>query len=365
MSPDSLPRAHDWESYKKLVKIVATIAAFVVAIAWLYRPILLGVVAATIIAYIADPIVDRICGRSPFSRKRTVGLLIFLSVLVLSLIGILVIPFIYEETLHILRMIPDAVTYLETLLKPVARRLSESRLIPEEAVAAGLRRITALPDYLSTESPVQRLVVQGRFMIEFVFNLAMIPAFVYILLAEFSRITQLLKSVVPNELHELGGTFISKVNRMLRAVVKGQFIVAFILSIFYMIGFSIIGVPSGVAIGALAGFCRIVPYFDVLVGIILCTIVILTQGAGLAVFIGVLVVITIVQSLDGLIVTPRIIGDRAGLHPIAVITSVYAFGAQFGLLGVLLAVPVVAATVVIVKLSWPFFKQSYFFCKND
>lgn len=364
MPPDSLQRSHDWESFKKLVKIVALMALGVFAIAYFYRPILLGAVSATIIAYIADPIVDRICARSPLSRKRTVGLVIILSVLFISILGILIIPFIYEETLHILRMIPDAITYLETLLKPFASRLAESRVIPEEALAAGLRRLTALPEYLN-ENPVQRLVMQSRFVMEFIFNIAMIPAFCYILLAEFNRITTLIKMVVPPELQPLGGTFISKVNLMLRAVVKGQFIVAFVLSLLYMIGFSIIGVPSGVAIGALAGICRIVPYLDVVVGLLLCTIVILTQGSGLAIFIAAIVVIGVVQSLDGLIVTPRIIGDRAGLHPVAVIASVYAFGVQFGLLGVLLAVPVVAATVVIVKLSWPFFRQSYFFRRID
>ncbi|RYZ62159.1 MAG: AI-2E family transporter, partial [Proteobacteria bacterium] len=131
------------------------------------------------------------------------------------------------------------------------------------------------------------------------------------------------------------------------------------------IGFTVIGVPSGVAIGALAGLCRLVPYLDIFVGLLLCTIVILTQGSGLGIFIAAIIVIGVVQALDGAIVTPRIIGDRAGLHPVAVIASVYAFGSQFGLLGVLLAVPVVAATVVILKLSWPFLSQSYFFRNID
>ncbi|RYZ64314.1 MAG: AI-2E family transporter, partial [Proteobacteria bacterium] len=282
----------------------------------------------------------------------------------MSVLGILIIPFIYEETLHIIRMIPSAIVYLESMLKPVASRLAESQVIPEEALAAGLRRLTALPDYLN-ENPVQHLVMQSRFAIELLFNIAMIPAFCYILLAEFNRITTLLRKVVPGELQPLGYTFITRVNLMLRAVVKGQFIVAFCLSILYMFGFTVIGVPSGIAIGALAGICRIVPYLDVVVGFLLCTIVILTAGSGLAIFIAAIVVIAIVQSIDGLIVTPRIIGDRAGLHPIAVIVSVYAFGAQFGLLGVLLAVPVVAATVVILKLSWPYLTQSYFFRNID
>ncbi|RYZ58703.1 MAG: AI-2E family transporter [Proteobacteria bacterium] len=365
--PDSLHRSHDWESFKQLVKIVSLILLGIGLVAILYKPILLGVVSSLIIAYIASPFVDQACIRSPLSRKKTVGLLIIFTVALLSAAAILILPFIYEETIHILRMVPEAITYLETLLKPFAARLASTRLIPEEAVQAGLRRLTALPEFLSDSdsNAMQQLFMRTPVVIELLFNIAMIPAFCYVLLAELDRIKFLIKKCIPAELQPLGITFIARVNLVLRAVVKGQFIVAFILSLLYMFGFTVIGVPSGIAIGALAGACRLVPYLDIFVALILCTVMILTQGSGLAIFIAAISVIVIVQALDGMIVTPRIIGDRAGLHPVAVIASIYAFGSQFGLLGVLLAVPVVAATVVILKLSWPYLSQSYFFRSID
>ncbi len=359
--PESFHRSHDWESFKQLVKTVALMLLGVTLLSILYRPVLLGVVSSLIISYIANPFVNSVCARSPLVRKKTVGLMIVFSVAMISIIAILILPFIYEETLHIVRMLPEAVSYLETILKPFASRLASTRLIPEEAVQAGLRRLTALPEILSESASVQQLFIRTPAVIELVFNIAMIPAFCYIFLAELDRLKFLIKKCIPVELQPLGITFIFQVNLVLRAVVKGQFIVAFCLSLLYMFGFAIIGVPSGIVIGALAGVCRIVPYFDVFVGLLLCTIVILTQGTGLGIFIAAIVVITIVQALDAMLVTPRIIGDRAGLHPIVVIASVYAFGSQFGLLGVLLAVPVVAATVVVLKLSWPYLSQSYFF----
>lgn len=359
--PEHFRRSTDWESFKQLVKTVAFMVLGLTLLAILYRPVLLGVVSSLIISYIAIPFVDSVCARSPISRKKTVGLMIMISVVMISAAAILILPFIYEETLHILRMLPEAVSYLETILKPLASRLAATRLIPEEAVQAGLRRLTALPEVLADSNAVQQLFMRTPAVIELIFNIAMIPAFCYIFLAELDRIKFLIRKCIPIELQPLGVTFIFRVNLVLRSVVKGQFIVAFCLSVLYMFGFGVIGVPSGIVIGALAGFCRIVPYFDIIVGLVLCTIVILTQGSGLGVFIAAIVVIGIVQALDGLVVTPRIIGDRAGLHPIAVIASVYAFGSQFGLLGVLLAVPVVAATVVILKLSWPYLSQSYFF----
>ena len=78
-------------------------------LAVLYKPILLGVVTSLIISYIASPVINSICLRSPFTRKKTVGILIVICVALLSALGILILPFIYEETLHILRMVPNAI----------------------------------------------------------------------------------------------------------------------------------------------------------------------------------------------------------------------------------------------------------------
>lgn len=350
-----------YDSFKRLVKIVSLVAGAIFLLGYLYRPVLLGVAASVIISYIALPFVESLCRRSPFSRRKTVAILIAVIVALLTLLGILILPFIYEETLRILKMIPDAIANAEILLAPAVEWLKRSRLVPDEAIEAGMKRLMLLPDMVSNAGTVQQLFLRTPKLIEGAFNIAMIPLFSYLLLAEHDRFKLLTRSVIPEDIFPLAQTFVVKINAVLRAVVKGQFMIAFQLSILYMIGFRIIDVPSGIAIGALAGVCRIVPYLDVIVGILLCSVVIITQGSGLAVFIGAAAVIAIVQTIDGMIITPRIIGDRAGLHPIVVIASVYAFGSQFGLLGVLLAVPLVAAVYVAFRVAWPFVRQAPFF----
>lgn len=354
-----------YESFKRLIKIVSLGTLLLVFLGYLYRPVLLGVAASVIISYIALPFVESLCRRSPFGRRKTVVLLIVVLVALLTLLGALVLPFIYEETLHIVRMIPDALSYAESLMAPTAEWLKRSKIFPEEAIDAGLKRLTVLPELASNFITVQQIFLRTPALIEVAFNIAMIPLFSYLLLAEHDRLKLLTRKAFPEDIFPLAQTFVIKINAVLRAVVKGQFIIAFLLSVLYMIGFSIIDVPSGVAIGALAGICRIVPFLDVIVGILLCSIVIITQGSGLAVFIGAAAVIAIVQTIDGMIITPRIIGDRAGLHPIVVIASVYAFGSQFGLLGVLLAVPLVAAVYVAFRVAWPFVRQAPFFRENS
>jgi predicted PurR-regulated permease PerM len=236
-----------------------------------------------------------------------------------------------------------------------------SKIVPDETIEAGFRKMNLLQHVMGASDTMQGVFSRTPKVLEWAFNLAMIPLFTYMMLADKDDIRSLVKNWTPKDLHPLMRVFVARIDTVLRAVVKGQFLVAFVLSIFYMAGFSLIDLPSGIAIGAIAGVCRVVPYFDVFVGLILSSIVILTQGSGIAVFIGVLIVIAVVQSLDGMIITPRIIGDRAGLHPIVVIASVFSFGHWFGLLGVLLAVPIVAASVVALQICLPYLQNSPFY----
>ena len=106
---------------------------------------------------------------------------------------------------------------------------------------------------------------------------------------------------------------------------------------------------------------RVVPYLDVIVGASLSIIVVLGQGEGLSMIFGVFVVILIVQALDGMLITPRIIVEKAGLHPVVVIASVVAFGDWFGILGILFAVPSVAILLSIVQMAIPYYLNSPFF----
>ncbi len=330
-------------------------------LAYLYRSVMIGLMSSAVISYISAPGINYLCDHMPVRRKTLVGILIFLVVTVCAFGAILGVPYIYQELLSIVQMIPDAMSYGEKLALPLLEWMRHSKIVPEETIEAGFRRLNLLQNMGGATDTLQELFSRTPRVLEAAFNLAMVPLFTYMMLAEKDDIRSLVKDWTPRDLHPLMRVFVARIDHVLRAVVKGQFLVAFVLSIFYMAGFSLIDLPSGIAIGAIAGICRVVPYLDVLVGVSLAIIVILTQGSGLAIFIGVLVVIAVVQSLDGMIITPRIIGDRAGLHPILVIASVFSFGNWFGLLGVLLAVPTVAAVVVASQICLPYLQNSPFY----
>jgi predicted PurR-regulated permease PerM len=347
---------YSWPLFRRFLILCLGVGTVLLLLTYLYRAVMLGLVISAIISYIAAPGINYLCERLPVTRKTLVAILIFLVVTICTLTAVLGIPYIYQELLNIVQMIPAAMAYGERLAKPLIDWARHSQIVPDETIEAGFQKLNIVEHLMGASDTMQGLFSRTPKVLEAAFNLAMVPLFTYLMLADKDDLRSLVKNWTPKDLHPLMRVFIARIDSVLRAVVKGQFLVAFVLSIFYMAGFSLIDLPSGIA-----GICRVVPYFDVLVGLLLSSIVILTQGSGIAVFIGVLIVIAVVQSLDGMIITPRIIGDRAGLHPIVVIASVFSFGHWFGLLGVLLAVPIVAASVVALQIFLPYLQNSPFY----
>lgn len=361
LGPSTDEQSYSWAYFWRFLQLCMGLSLVFFLLVYLYRSVMLGFMSSAVISYVFSPGINYLTDHLHMKRKTLVGILISLVVLVIGFGTFLGLPYIYQEILNIIQRVPDAVNYSEKLAAPLLDWARHSKIIPEETIEAGFKRLNVLQNMLGTSDPIQELFNRTPKVLELAFNLAMIPLFSYLMLAERDDIRSLVKQWTPQDLHPLMGFFVRRIDQVLRAVVKGQFLIAFVLMIFYMAGFALIDLPSGIAIGAVAGFCRIVPYLDVLVGITLSSIVIVTQQGSLALFLGVLIVIVVVQSIDGMIVTPRIIGERAGLHPIVVIASVFSFGSWFGMVGVLLAVPLVAASVVALQICQPYLKNSPFY----
>jgi len=196
-------------------------------------------------------------------------------------------------------------------------------------------------------------------------NLVLIPVFSWFFLNYGKIFSSFMLSLVPLDLRSLARLNADKMNKILWGVIKGQVLVAAILAVLYMAGFSIIGLQSGIAIGAIAGICRLVPYLDVVVGIMLSIVVIISQGGTLTMILAVGIVIALVQAIDGMLITPRIIGERAGIHPVIVIASVISFGDWFGILGIVIAVPVVAIVSAVIHIALPYYRNSPFYKRDE
>jgi predicted PurR-regulated permease PerM len=168
-------------------------------------------------------------------------------------------------------------------------------------------------------------------------------------------------SIVPADIRHSTLELGRRLNAALSAVITGQFIIATTMGLIYMTGLGVIGLNSGVAIGAVAGVCRLVPYLDLIVGLSLSLIVILTDFTSWSQLIAMLSVFAAGQTFDGMFLTPKIIGNRVGMHPLVVIIAVITFADWFGLLGILMAMPLAAVCSIIVSELLKIYRASSFF----
>jgi predicted PurR-regulated permease PerM len=328
-----------------------------------YRSVLLAWGSAVVFAYLMNPFVALLTRYG--LKERSVLLIIFSTTFVtIALTLILGVPFLYQQLTSILSLIPTTtniimakwVPHLESYLGSFGFMTPEE--IHQRIVSINfMGRIEAF-----LQSTATGLWKTSTSVVMVLINLLMIPILTIFLLAADQDLKVALRQLVPLDLRDYVDTSTALIDRALRKAIKGQMIVAAILSILYAIGFSLVGLNLGAVIGVIAGICRFVPYLDVLVGIVLSTIVLVSDfSGGWAQVFMVATVILIVQGLDGALITPAIVGDRIGLHPLVVIMSVIAFGDWFGFVGVILAVPIVAVLKVVVELALEQYRLSPFY----
>lgn len=352
----------NWARVQRLVWYCVFFITLTVLGAVLYRALLLSLSLSLFLSYLLAPLVDWITERHHARRPWVVSLLI---VTLLSLVAVLVaslLPEIYGQFLGILKLMPKALEFLIERVEPLKHM----------AVASGFIGLEEIDRAVAQFNPVRQVTgqIQGAMetlwsstptLLGGVINFGLVPVLMFFILNDLPKLQAALTDMTPPDLRVSMRQFVERIDRTLRSVLKGQVMVALTLAVLYMAGLSAIQLKSGLAIGAIAGICRIVPYLDVMVGISLSLIVIITQTSGFGQLVGVLVVFLVVQVMDGMIITPRIIGERAGLHPGVVIGSVIAFGDWFGFVGILIAVPVVAILKVLVQISFPYYRLTPFY----
>jgi predicted PurR-regulated permease PerM len=186
----------------------------------------------------------------------------------------------------------------------------------------------------------------SRIALSIVINLALIPVVMFYLLRDWKMIGQRLEDLVPRDWQAKFRTIVGEIDDVLAEFLRGQFSVMVVLAIYYAIGLTIAGLDRALAIGILTGLLVFIPYVGFGLGFVLGVVAALLQWSGWPAFMGVLAVYGVGQLLENYVLVPWLVGDRIGLHPIAVIFALLAFGQLFGFAGVLLALPVSAALLV-------------------
>lgn len=340
-SPSALSLLRDhWGWYLLIVAI------FVLMIA--LGPILAPFAIGATFAYLGDPIVDRL-ERFKLSRTAGVAVVFFVvtSLAVLSLV--LLVPILQVQILSLIDNFPAMLQWVQTVALP---KLGLSLPRGIELDAAGLRKFVA--SHWDGATDVASIVFSyvGRStpaLLGFLANLFLIPIVTFYLLRDWDVMVRQVRDLIPRRVLPHSIQFAEETNDVLSALIRGQLLVMLALAFIYSFGLWLVGLKVALLIGIVAGMVSFVPYLGFVGGLLSASIAMLIQEQAALPVVWVLVVFSVGQMLEGGVLTPMLVGDRIGLHPVAVIFAILAGGQLFGFVGVLVALPVAAVLAVLVR----------------
>lgn len=336
-------------------KSAATWAAIVVLSAlllWLLAPVLTPFAVAAVLAYALTPLVDRLDAMAGERVPRLVAVILVELLFVFSALGLflLLIPILSKELPLLRDQVPVLFERINAALQP---------LLASWGIKLSLDLATLKPlilKYLDANledalaSALSSLKLGGSVAFAIFGNAILIPVALFYLLMDWKQIVARALELVPPRLRNAFDSFMREADAVLGQYLHGQLLVMLILALYYSAALSLFGLDLALPIGIFTGLAVFVPYVGFGLGLVLALLAGLlefapVQGAGHAVLM-VAVVYGAGQLVESFVLTPRLVGERIGLHPLMVILALLAFGQLFGFMGVLLALPVSAVLLV-------------------
>ena len=330
----------------QVVLFICTLV-FLAVMVNLLGPVLTPFLVSMILAYLIDPIVERL-ERIGLGRTLSVCVVFAVVVAILILALLIVIPSAAHQIHNVITLLPEIGVWLQTTLVPKL-----SHYIDINPDVFNLKDISS---YLSNEWQKAGSIlgyvsnaIGGSTMTVFSFlvNLFLIPVVTFYLLRDWDRIITNVSLLIPRNLAPKVNTLVCECNMVLESFLKGQLIVMCLLGLTYGTGLWLLGLQFAMLVGLIAGLASIVPYMGFIVGISIALVMAFFQFNSLLPISGVVIVFMVGQALEGMVFTPLLVGDKIGLHPVAVIFAIMAGGQLFGFTGVLLALPVAAVIMVL------------------
>jgi predicted PurR-regulated permease PerM len=317
---------------------------------WLLSAILLPFVAGIAIAYFLDPLVNRLAQlRMPRGLAAFVVLTLFLTLLVLVIM--LVVPILEAQVLDLAARLPSLLAAARREAEDLMQ-MAQQRLSPEDF--AKLREAVGgkLADMFAVLGSVFRDVVTRGLALANLLSLVFVtPVVSFFLLRDWDRILVRLDGWLPRAQAATIREQALRIDEILSAYLRGQLSVCVVLGIYYAVGLTLLGLNFGSVIGLLVGVLAFIPYVGFAVGFVLALLLALTQFSDQHHVLYVVALFVAGMTIEGNLLTPKLVGERVHLHPVWVVFALLSFGTLFGLLGVLIAVPMAAVIGVLVRFA--------------
>jgi len=334
------------DSQKWLALVGATLVGVVL---YLLAPILTPFLIAAGLAYLGDPLVDKLEARR---WPRTAGVMLVFAVLFLLLLAgvLLLVPVLEEQISTVIANWPAYVDWVQFTLVPwLARTVGiDARTLNldqfKQTLLAHWQDAGGFAAMLFSSASSSGLALLG-----WLANVVLIPVVTFYLLRDWDELVARIRELLPRQVEVTVVRMAGEADGVLGAFLRGQLLVMATLAGVYTLGLWIVGLDVAFLIGLIAGLVSFVPYLGFITGITLAGIAAYLQFQEWTPLLWVALVFGIGQMLEGMVLTPMLVGDKIGLHPVAVMFAIMAGGQLFGFVGVLLALPVAAVIMVLLR----------------
>jgi predicted PurR-regulated permease PerM len=343
------------------------ILAAIVVIGWiiyLLQPVLAPFVAAFVLAYLFNPLVLRLM-RFGLPRWLSISS-VFIGISVgLVLATWYLLPMIWDQLVYAKNSLPAAVKWINYTVQPWLSRTFHIDLMKVDLDELSNMIMQYIQTNYSTDSLQQfayRLAQSGLSIIHVGGVLILIPIITFYFLLDWENMLAKLRLLIPRSVEPKVITIVRECDNVLSAFVKGQFLVMILLGVVYAVGLQIIGIEVGLIIGMIAGLASIIPYLGFATGIIAAVIACFLQyGLNWMQLALVGTVFMIGQIIESYVLQPFLLGDKIGLSPVAVVFAILAGAQLFGFVGMLIALPVAAIIVVLLRHAKDSYQSSVFY----
>ncbi|TDK27428.1 AI-2E family transporter [Luteimonas aestuarii] len=368
---DTQPQAN-FEIARFLKRLQWGLVAFAVLwVVYLLGPVLTPFVLAALLGWLGDPLVDRLEKRGR-SRAVAVTLVFLLMALLLALVLVILVPMVQRQVTTLVAEWPTYQAYMAEWFQANAAPWIEriTSMVGMEADSFSLQRLLELAREhwqaaggMATTTAGYLFGYLGRSGMALVIiavNVVLVPILTFYFLRDWDKLVARVAALVPRDHLATVSRLARESSESLGGFLRGQILVMAAQGAIYAVGMSLVGLRLGLLIGIIAGLISFVPYLGATVGILLALVAAIVQEGGFnwTLLLMVSAVFTIGQLVESYVLTPRLVGDKIGLHPVAVIFAVMAGGQLFGFLGMLLALPVAAVANVMLRYANERYTQS-------
>ena len=328
------------------IRIWGIVTAISVAVLWFLGDVLLPFVLGMAIAYFLDPIADRLEAWG-LSRAASVAVIAICAVLIMILVALLVIPALIGQMIDLVQVIPqltrDMQAFLVERFPDLTDRTSALRQtlqdVGEQIRDMGLEMLNAV-------------LTSAQSLVGVVVMIVIAPVVAVYMLLDWDRMVAKIDGLIPRDHVDTVRALARDIDATLSSFVRGMLTVCLILGTYYAVALMLVGLNFGLAIGFIAGLLTFIPYLGALIGGALAIGLALFQFWGDWTSIALVAAVFISgQFVEGNILTPKLVGNSVGLHPVWLLLALSVFGALFGFVGMLVAVPLAAAIGVLARFA--------------